>query len=204
MLYIIFINTKPRWDSLTFSSPKKPNKDTYNHSNLDAKWIHLRLSRSHGMDLCSEGSRQNGRCYVWSFPGPNLGTLSRSHLPLPKIQRQQTTVPTRHNHGNNHIIQSCIVAGDYFFTGRRRGANELFANRIYMNNNLFLANLDSLVYCYFNADKILISSQENSPHNKSKHSTSEETYSGQIIITLKIRNGFIIPKYTLQRSSKKE
>lgn len=155
------------------------------------------------MDLCPKGSRQISRCHFRSFLGPHLGTLSRSHLPLLKIQRQQTTVPVGHSHGNSHIIQGSIVAGDYFFTGRRRGANELFANHIYMNNNLFLANLDSLVYKYFNTDKISISSLENSPHNKSKHSISEETYSGQIIIKLKIKSGSITLKSTLHRSSKK-
>ena len=38
-----------------------------------------------------------------------------------------------------------ILFWDYLFTGRRRGANELFANHLRMNNNLFLANIGSLV-----------------------------------------------------------
>ena len=44
------------------------------------------------------------------------------------------------------IIMASILVADFMYTGRRRGANELYANMLLMNNNLFLANIDSLMY----------------------------------------------------------
>lgn len=44
------------------------------------------------------------------------------------------------------IIQAFISLGDYLTCSQRYGANELFANILYFNNNLFIANLRSLVY----------------------------------------------------------
>ena len=54
------------------------------------------------------------------------------------------------------------------FTGRRKGANEIIANALLMNNNLFLANVDSLMYCLHNLVKTLTSSLVNSQTKRSK------------------------------------
>lgn len=55
-----------------------------------------------------------------------------------------------------------------------------------------------------NAEIILIYLQEDLLLNKSKHLISEETYLKLTTTKFKIKNGYIIPKYTLQRSSVKE
>lgn len=44
------------------------------------------------------------------------------------------------------LSQSSFAAMDFIFTGNRKGANELFANNTYLNNNLFMANMESLAY----------------------------------------------------------
>lgn len=41
-------------------------------------------------------------------------------------------------------MKTFLVAGDYLLCQPRYGANEYVANNLYMNNNLFSANLHSL------------------------------------------------------------
>jgi hypothetical protein len=38
-----------------------------------------------------------------------------------------------------------VTFGDYLFSGRRQGADQYLANALFANNNLFKANLDSLM-----------------------------------------------------------
>lgn len=102
------------------------------------------------------------------------------------------------------LNQGSILFWDYLFTGRRRGANELFANHLRMNNNLFLANIGSLVYETHNAAITSISSPANSQRRKSRHSILGRIQSGPTTTTSRIRNGFITPTSIPHRSSKRE
>eukprot|EP00178_Gracilaria_changii_P022757 TRINITY_DN67866_c0_g1_i1.p1 TRINITY_DN67866_c0_g1~~TRINITY_DN67866_c0_g1_i1.p1 ORF type:complete len:140 (-),score=3.04 TRINITY_DN67866_c0_g1_i1:108-527(-) len=43
------------------------------------------------------------------------------------------------------IIMGSILLVDYFTTGRRKGANELIANNLFLNTSLLHGNIDSLI-----------------------------------------------------------
>jgi hypothetical protein len=37
------------------------------------------------------------------------------------------------------------MVGDHWYSGKRKGADQTFTNKIYVNNNLFVKNIQSLV-----------------------------------------------------------
>lgn len=43
------------------------------------------------------------------------------------------------------LCKASIAFGDYWFSGNRKGADQILANKITLNNNLFRKNLQSLV-----------------------------------------------------------
>ncbi len=43
------------------------------------------------------------------------------------------------------IFKGAVILGDHWFVGNRKGADQILANSLQLNNNLFRANLQSLV-----------------------------------------------------------
>lgn len=43
------------------------------------------------------------------------------------------------------LIKGCVFLGDHIFVGNRKGGDQVLFNNLRLNNNLFRANLQSLV-----------------------------------------------------------
>lgn len=44
-----------------------------------------------------------------------------------------------------YIVAAAVAFGDHWFAGKRKGANHVVPNILFINNNLFGANIASLV-----------------------------------------------------------
>lgn len=100
---------------------------------------------SDGLDCGSETDGKVRWHSCWIIRGLVLGTLARPHHFALRNQVEQNLYTTIHSRSNCDHKQTFISAGDYLTCRPRYGANELFANNLYVNNNLFQANLNSLV-----------------------------------------------------------
>ena len=80
------------------------------------------------------------------------------------------------------LSQSSIATMDYIFTGNRKGANELFANNTYLNNNLFMANIESLAYNILNVVTTSVFWIVSSLLKNSQHFSLRETFLEQDFI----------------------
>ena len=80
------------------------------------------------------------------------------------------------------LSQSSIATMDYIFTGSRKGANELFANNTYLNNNLFMANIESLAYNILNVVTTSVFWIVSSLLKNSQHFSLRETFLEQDFI----------------------
>ena len=147
LIYIILINLFITNGILRFFLlGQNQRKICTNSNHLDARRLHRVWSRCNELGLQTKGCWQILWCNNRSFPCSHLGTLARKTSPIHPIHIQSQIKPVGYHYGMDFIIKASILAFDYLFTGRRRGANELLANRLYWNNNLFLANIDSLMY----------------------------------------------------------
>jgi hypothetical protein len=58
---------------------------------------------------------------------------------------QQNLHPTCNPRSKFMSIKTSIAIGDYITCAKRYGANDYMANKLYLNNNLFFANITSLM-----------------------------------------------------------
>jgi hypothetical protein len=141
---------------------------------LRGSWIFRERCLGDDLDCGSETSRQILRLGGGIIPGFELGTLAPQTLWSYRTQVQQTLHAAHHPRRTPSLTQSSIAFGDYITCTPRYGANEYFANKLYLNNNLFIANLSSLKYSLPHAAKTSRFSTVSSLLKKSRLSTKEQ------------------------------
>ena len=105
-----------------------------------------RISKSHELDCWTKTKRKVYWSLDWCFPRRFMGTLARQNRFIFKIQFQQKIHSILHYCSTfSSKIKGSVILGDHFFVGNRKGGDQVIFNTLRLNNNLFKANLQSLV-----------------------------------------------------------